>query len=60
MQGKLLKRVFLHTLFCNQSLSLTGGSKELKAIRLERKTLFDYNKLASANCKNNQKEVITK
>jgi len=39
---------------------LTGGSKELKAIRLERKTPFDYNKLAATNCKKNQKEVITK
>ncbi|MCR4862850.1 MAG: hypothetical protein K5884_09620 [Ruminococcus sp.] len=36
------------------------GAKELKAIRLERKTSFDYNKLAVINCKNNQKEIITK
>ena len=37
-----------------------GGSKKLIAMGLEKRTPFDYNKIAATNCKNNQKEVITK
>lgn len=41
----------LHS-FCNMKTpGLAGGSKELKAIRLEIKTPFDYNKFAATNCK---------
>ena len=37
-----------------------GCSEKLTAISLEKMTPFDYNKFAATNCKNNQKEVITK
>lgn len=37
-----------------------GCSEKLTAISLEKMTPFDYNKFAVTNCKNNQKEVITR
>ena len=49
------------SLFCNKKTpGYAGGSKELIAIGLEKRPPFDYNKIAATNCKNNQKEVITK
>ena len=48
-------------IFCNKKTpSYAGGSKKLIAMGLEKRTPFDYNKIAATNCKNNQKEVITK
>lgn len=35
-----------------------GSSKKLIAIRLEKRTPFDYNRFAATNCKKNQKEDI--
>lgn len=35
-----------------------GVQKKLIAIRLEKRTPFDYNRFAATNCKKNQKEDI--